>query len=172
MQKDLHQEVAHYLSKNYTYTNTIRFLVRDGFSEEEVRVAIKAYLKENRPMGMDVLSFGYIMVHTMLLVPLVAFYVLPIEADLPKLMIPLTAVLVGIVAYHGAKEKLWSIQLLTLISILGTAYVVYLGFSYYIYLESSRTSNNHYFILLSFIPYLLLAFSAFRGVKVFFDKRK
>ena len=65
MQKELHQEVAYYLSKNYTYTNTIRFLVRDGFSEDEVRTAIKAYLKENRPMGMDVLSFAYLMVHTM-----------------------------------------------------------------------------------------------------------
>lgn len=172
MQKDLHQEVAHYLSKNYTYTNTIRFLVRDGFSEEEVRVAIKAYLKENRPMGMDVLSFAYLMVHTMLLVPLVAFYVLPIEADLPKLAILVMMVVVGYIAYHGKNEKLWAMRLMLGIAMLGTAYLFYLGITYFNYLESKGASNGHYVVIAGLVLYALFALSAFRGVKVFFDKRK
>jgi hypothetical protein len=172
MQKDLHQEVAHYLSKNYTYTNTIRFLVRDGFTEDEVRTAIKAYLKENRPLGMDVLSFAYLMIHTMLLVPLVAFYVLPFESDLPKLAIPLMMVVVGYIAYHGKNEKLWAMRLMTAIAIPGTVYLFYLGNTYFNYLESKGQSNGHYTVIAGLVLYALFAFSAFRGVKLFFDKRK
>jgi hypothetical protein len=172
MQKDLHQEVAHYLSKNYTYTNTIRFLVRDGFTEDEVRAAIKAYLKEHRPMGMDVLSFAYLMVHTMLVVPLVAFYVLPLASDLPKLAIPVTVVVVGYIAYHGKNEVLWAMRLMTAIALPGTLYINYLGISYYHYLAASGITNGHYFVLVGLLLYALFALSAFKGVKLFFDKRK
>lgn len=172
MQKELHQEVAYYLSKNYTYTNTIRFLVRDGFSEDEVRTAIKAYLKENRPMGMDVLSFAYLMVHTMLLVPLVAYYVLALESDLPKLALVLIMIVVGYIAYHGKNEELWAMRLMTIIAVLGTMYIAYLGVSYFTFLESNEASNGHYIVLAGLLLYALFAFSAFKGVQRFFNKRK
>lgn len=172
MQKDLQQEVAHYLSKNYTYTNTIRFLVRDGFTEEEVRTAIKAYLKENRPMGMDVLSFTFLMVHTTLLVPLVAYFVLPIEADLPKFAILLTMIFVGFLAYHGKNEKPWAMGLMTIIALISTIYILYREVSYFNYLNSLSSSKSNYLMIFPIISHLLFAITAFRGVKQFFERRK
>jgi hypothetical protein len=172
MQKDLQQEVAHYLSKNYTYTNTIRFLVRDGFTEEEVRTAIKAYLKENRPMGMDVLAFAFLVIHTAMIVPLYAYFILPQESFAIKLtLLPLMFV-IGIIARYAKDEQPGAMRLMTLIAVPATFYIFYLGITYFMFLESKGQSAGHYTIIAGLLLYALFAFSAFRGIKVFFDKRK
>lgn len=172
MQKDLQQEVAHYLSKNYTYTNTIRFLVRDGFTEEEVRSAIKAYLKENRPMGMDVLAFAFLIIHTAMIVPLYAYFILPQESFAIKLTLLPLMIVIGILARYAKDERPWAIQLMSAIAIPAVVYLVYLAIIYANYLSKTGHPVAQYLIYFGLLIYTLFVLSTFRGVKQFFERRK
>ncbi|WP_297513544.1 hypothetical protein [Flavobacterium sp.] len=172
MQKDLHQEVAHYLSKNYTYTNTIRFLVRDGFTEDEVRTAIKAYLKENRPMGMDVLAFAFLVIHTAMIVPLYAYFILPQESFAIKLTLLPLMIVIGILARYAKDEQPWAIQLMSAVTIPAVVYLVYLAITYANYLSKTGHPVAQYLIYFGLLIYTLFVLSTFRGVKQFFERRK
>lgn len=172
MQKDLHQEVAHYLSKNYTYTNTIRFLVRDGFTEDEVRTAIKAYLKENRPMGMDVLAFAFLVIHTAMIVPLYAYFILPQESFAIKLTLLPLMIVIGILARYAKDEQPWAIQLMSAVTIPVVVYLVYLAITYANYLSKTGHPVAQYLIYFGLLIYTLFVLSTFRGVKQFFERRK
>lgn len=169
--KSLKEEVEYYMSKNYTYSSTIEYLKREGYTEEEVKNQLKAYIKLNPP-GLDTVSFGFLIVHLMLSFPLLYFTIKDQNGALILLILGVLVWIFTLLTKKTKADQKWALITLTGVALAISVILVWLFYSAY---EAQIHSHEYqwlsYLVLGAGVFYLIIAAFAYKGIFKYLSKK-